>query len=196
MSDDQNYSFSTDIEKYITSDILFDIAEIQKPRSFFQLKNFVVGQHDTEEMRYYQTLIEIQNLYYTIREVGLQIKKTEIEIDRLRSTGDEIDEIDAQIKELGLEQTRMVSIGAFRELEDLVKIYNSFSKKYTREDIEKYQQDYWNKRINRQLVLESAAGSSGAYGHLESLRQMGLLEVNDHQIKVLDSTFENNQIEN
>lgn len=196
MSDDQSFNFSTDIEKYIKSDILFDIAEIQKPRSFFQLKNFVVGQHDTEEMRYYQTLLEIQSLYYTIREVGLQIKKTEIEINRLRSTGDEIDEIDAQIKELGLEQTRMVSIGAFRELEDLIKIYNSFSKRYTREDIEKYQQDYWSKRINRQLVLESAAGSSGAYSHLDSLRQMGILEVDDDQIKVLESIFKNNQIEN
>ena len=122
-----------DVEQEITPDVLLAIAEIQKPRSAFQLQKFVVGQHDTDEMRYYQTVIEIQNLYYTIKTVTLEMKKTEIEIARLRATGDEIDELDAQIKELGLEQTRVTGIGAFRELYDLMGIFNSFEKKYTRE---------------------------------------------------------------
>lgn len=186
-----------DLDKHISPQILLDIAEIQKPRSLFQLEKFVVGQHDTKEMQYYQTLLEIQSLYYTIKQASLEMKKIEIEILRLRSTGDEIDEIDAQIKELGLEQTRVVGIGAFRELKDLIDIYNSFDKKYTREEIEISQPDYWAKRLNRQVILEMSGGSSAAAAHLDSLRQMGAIEVSKDGLSLIDSYLnENNQIEN
>lgn len=170
------------IEEKLTPDVLLAIAEVQKPRSAFQLEKFVVGQHDTDEMKYYQTVIEIQSLYYTIRNVSLEMKKTEIEINKLRKTGDEIDEIDAQIKELGLEQTRIVGVGAFRELSDLMQIFNSFEKKYTREEIEMAQPEYWNKRLNRQAVLELNAGSQAAAANLESLRQIGAISVNNQGI--------------
>lgn len=175
------------IQEALTPDILLAMAEVQKPRSQFQLEKFVVGQHDTDEMRYYQTVTEIQSLYYTIRNVSLEMKKTEIEISRLRETGDEIDEIDAQIKELGLEQTRVVGVGAFRELSDLMNIFNSFEKKYTREEIEIAQPDYWNKRLNRQATLELAGGSQAAAAHLDSLRQIGAIEVSAQGIKEVES---------
>ena len=137
-----------DVEERYTPDILLAMAEIQQARSNFQLEKFVVNQHDTDEMRYVQTVIELQQLYYTIKTVSLEMKKTEIEINRLRETEDEIDELDAQIKELGLEQTRLVGIGAFRELDQLLNIYNSFEHKYTREEIEAAQPEYWNKRLS------------------------------------------------
>jgi hypothetical protein len=120
------------VEEKFTPEILLAIAEVQQSRSKYQLDKFVVNQHDTDEMRYFQCVTEIQSLYYTIRTVSLEMKKTEIEIDRLRATGDEIDEIDAQIKELGLEQTRLVGVGAFRELGHLMNTFNSFETKYTR----------------------------------------------------------------
>ena len=172
-----------DVKEALTPDVLLAMAEVQKPRSQFQLEKFVIGQHDTDEMKYYQTVTEIQNLYYTIRTVSLEMKKTEIEIDRLLATGDEIDEINAQIKELGLEQTRVVGVGAFRELSDLIQIFDSFEKKYTREEIEAAQPNYWNKRLNRQATLELAGGSQAAASHLDSLRQIGAIEVNENGIK-------------
>lgn len=163
-------------EKY-TSDILDAIAEVQQARSNFQIEKFVIGQHETEEMQYYQTLIELQSLYYTLKNVSLQIKKTEIQIDRLRQTGDEIDEIEAQILELGLEQTRVVGKGSIRELDRLIQIYNSFEHKYTRSEIEERQIEYWEKRLNRQAMLEAIAGGSTAQAaHLDSLRQIGAIE--------------------
>lgn len=182
-----------DVEEQITPDILLAISEIQKPRSAFQLEKFVVGQHDTDEMKYYQTVIEIQSLYYTIRNVSLEMKKTEIEIARLRKTGDEIDEIDAQIKELGLEQTRVVGIGAFRELSDLMQIFNSFEKQYTRQEIEIAQPDYWNQRLNRQTVLELTGGSQAAAAHLDSLRQIGAISVTDKGIFQIEQDIRDTQ---
>ena len=166
-----------DITSKFNNTILEAMAEIQQARSNFQLEKFVVNQHETDEMRYMQTLIELQQIYYTIKTVSLEMKKSEIEIARLRATGDEIDEIDAQIKELGLEQTRLVGIGAFRELDTLLAIYNSFEHKYSRAEIEAAQPEYWNKRLSRQATLEAIGGSQAQAAHLDSLRQIGALEM-------------------
>ena len=166
-----------DIEEKYTPEVLLAMAEVQQSRSNFQIEKFVVNQHDTDEMRYVQTVIELQQLYYTIKTVSLEMKKTEIEIKKLRVTGDEVDEIDAQIKELGLEQTRLVGIGAFRELDQLLKIYNSFEHKYTRAEIEEAQPEYWNKRLSRQATLEAIGGTQAQAAHLDSLRQIGALEM-------------------
>ena len=166
-----------DITEKFTPDILLAMAEVQQSRSDFQLEKFVVNQHDTDEMRYQQCVIELQSLYYTIKTVSLEMKKSEIEISKLRATGDEIDEIDAQLKELGLEQTRLVGIGAFRELDMLMNIYNSFEHKYTRAEIEAAQPDYWNKRLSRQATLEAIGGTQAQAAHLDSLRQIGALEM-------------------
>jgi hypothetical protein len=166
-----------EITEKFTPDVLLAMAEVQQSRSNFQIEKFVVGQHDTPEMQYVQTIIELQQLYYTIKTVSLEMKKTEIEIARKRATGDEIDEIDAQIKEIGLEQTRLVGVGAFRELEKLLTIYTSFEHKYTRAEIEAAQPEYWNKRLHRQATLEAIGGTQAQAAHLDSLRQIGALEM-------------------
>jgi hypothetical protein len=161
-----------------THPIFLALAEIQKPRSRFQLEKFVVGQHDTPEQQYRQTLLEIQNLFYTVKVVQLELKKKEIEIARLKETGDEIDAIDAEIKELGMEQTHLTMIGAERELRDLVQIWDGFEKKYTYEEMEQLQPEYWSARLTRQAQLE-AMGSGGKVGwaSLDALRQVGEFEV-------------------
>lgn len=166
-----------DISTKITSPILDAFSEIQKPRSKFQLQNFVVNQHDTDEMRYVQTVQEIQHLYYTIRLTTLELKKMEIEVERLRSSGDEIEELEAQMKELNLEQARIVGIGAFRELDNLLEIFNSFPIKYTREQIEQAQPEYWNKRLTRQSDLEMIGGSPSQAENLNAMRQIGLFDL-------------------
>jgi tRNA nucleotidyltransferase/poly(A) polymerase len=158
--------------------IFLALAEIQKSRSRFQLEKFVVGQHDTDDQQYRQTLLEIQNLFYKIKVVKLELKKHEIEIARLKATGDEIDAIDAEIKELGMEQTRLTMIGAERELKDLVEMWEMFEHKYTYEEMEQLQPEYWSARLTRQAQLE-AMGSGGKVGwaSLDALRQVGEFEV-------------------
>jgi hypothetical protein len=138
-----------DIREFVKDDLVAIFAEVHQPRSAFQLERFVVGQHDTDEMRYVQCVTEIHALYYTIKEVTLSMQITEIEITRLRATGDAIDELNAQIKELGMEQTRVVGVGAFRELKVLIDLLKTFPP-YTREEIEEGQLEYWSLRLNRQ----------------------------------------------
>lgn len=140
-----------DISKHLTPEVLSTFAEVHQPRSRFQLENFVIGAHATSEMQYYQIITEIQALYYTIKQVSLELQKTEIQISRLRATGDEIDELDAQIKELGIDQTRVVGVGAFRELEILLELKSQMPE-YSRIDIEKNQSKYWQLRLNKSEI--------------------------------------------
>jgi hypothetical protein len=180
-SRDNSVDLFSQVQEKFSSELLSAIAEVQQARSNFQIDHFVVGQHDTEEMQYYQTLIELQSLYYTIKIADLQIKKINIEIKRLRKSGDEIQEIDAQIREVELEQVMVAAIGTARELDRLLAIYNSFDRKYTREEIEEGQERYWEKRLYRQTMLEAVAGGSTAQAaHLDSLRQVGIINFDEN----------------
>jgi hypothetical protein len=152
------------------------IAEIQQPRSRFQLERFVLGQHATPEMQYFQTLIELQDLFYKHKLTVIQQKKAELKISKLRSSGDELDELKAQELELGLEQTKLAVIGVQREIAHLVEIWNSFDKRYTREEIEATQPDYWQARLTNNAKAMLMGGSGVNYAHIEAMEQAGVLD--------------------
>jgi predicted transcriptional regulator len=152
------------------------IAEVQQPRSRFQLERFVLGQHATDEMKYYQTVIELQDAIYKYKIAVLNVKKGEIKIAKLRATNDELDEIKAQERELGLEQTRLAMVGAKREMEELVKIFDSFEHKYTRDEIEAAQPDYWQARLTNNARAMLMGGSSVNAAHIEAMEQAGVLD--------------------
>ena len=150
------------------------IAEIQQPRSRFQLIHFVIGQHDTPEMRFYQLCLELQDMGYKLRVAQLGVRKAEIEIARLLETGDELDALEAEEKQVGLEQTLIVMRGAEREIAVLTDLFDE-SQKFTRDEIEHAQPEYWEKRLTRQTNLQVMAGNV-QWGQLESMRQAGLLD--------------------
>jgi hypothetical protein len=168
------------IDELVSQDILDSIQEIQQPRSRFQLEHFVLNQHDTEEMRFYQCVLEIQNMRTTLRIVLLEAEKRKLEIAKLKKTGDPIDAIDAQIKEIGLEETQTVLFGTIREFYHLIDLYNSFPKKYTRDEIDALQPTYWTQRLIRQVELDNL-GNRGTVNpaHLEALRQIGQLNLEE-----------------
>jgi predicted transcriptional regulator len=152
------------------------IAEVQQPRSRFQLERFVLGQHATPEMQYYQTCLELQDMIYKYKLAQISVKKAEAKIAKLRSTGDEVDELKAQERELGLAQTKFAMIGAKRELAHLVDIWNGFDQKYTREEIETAQQDYWQARLTNNAKAMLMGGSGVNAAHIEAMEQAGVLE--------------------
>jgi hypothetical protein len=156
------------------------LHEIQRSRSRFQLEHFVAGQHDTDEQQYRQVLLEIQSLIFSIKNARLKIKKGELEVAKLRSNNDEIDNVEAEIMELGLEQSLLVLSGAEKELADLVDMWEQFPHKYTAEELEKLQPVYWEARLMRQAQLE-ALGSNGkiGWGALDALRQIGKLSIDE-----------------
>ena len=152
------------------------IAEIQQPRSRFQLERFVLGQHATPEMQYYQTCIELQDMIYKYKLAKISIQKQELKIAKYRAKGDEISELKAQELELGLAQTQFAMIGAEREIAHLVDIWNGFEQKFTREEIEQAQPDYWKARLTGNAKAMLIGGVSVNPAHIESMQQAGILD--------------------
>jgi len=152
------------------------IAEVQQPRSRFEIERFVLGQHATPEMKYYQTVIELQDMIYKYKLAQIAVKKTEAKIAKLRSTGDELDELKAQERKLGLAQTRFTMLGAERELAYLIDIWNGFEHKFTRAEIEQAQPDYWQARLTNNARAMLMGGSSVNAAHIEAMEQAGVLD--------------------
>jgi hypothetical protein len=152
------------------------IAEVQQPRSRFQLERFVLGQHSTDEMRYYQTVIELQDAIYKYKLALINVKKSELKIAKLRATGNELDELKAQEVELGLAQTSFAMVGAEREMKHLLEIFDSFTHKYTRAEIEAAQPNYWQARLTNNAKAMLMGGQSVNASHIEAMEQAGVLD--------------------
>jgi hypothetical protein len=117
------------------------------------------------------------------------MQKNEIKIKRLKSTKDEIDTLEAQQIELGMEQSRLAAIGTFRELKALLDILNTFPR-YSRQQIEEGQKEYWHKRMHRQVETDQVGGGPSIAAHLNSLIQMGELQyVTKEDYKELEKTL-------
>jgi hypothetical protein len=152
------------------------IAEVQQPRSRFQLERFVLGQHATEEMRYYQIVLELQDSIYKYKLAQISLKKAELKIKKLRATSDELDELKAQETELGLAQLEFTMLGAEREMKHLLEIFDSFTHKYTRDEIEAAQPDYWQARLTNNAKAMLMGGASVNAAHIEAMEQAGVLD--------------------
>jgi hypothetical protein len=152
------------------------IAEVQQPRSRFQIEAFVLGQHATAEMKYYQTVIELQDSIYKYKLTQINVKKSELKIARLRSTKDDLDELKAQELELGLAQTQFAMLGAEREMKHLIEIWDTFEQKFTRAEIEAAQPDYWQARLTNNAKAMLMGGSSVNAAHIEAMEQAGVLD--------------------
>ena len=152
------------------------IAEVQQPRSRFQLERFVLGQHTTPEMQYYQTVLELQDTIYKYKLAQIAVKKADLKISKLRKTGDELDELKAQQVELGLVQTRFTMLGAERELKHLMEIFDGFEHKYSRNEIESAQADYWQARLTNNAKAMLMGGSRVNAAHIEAMEQAGVLD--------------------
>lgn len=151
------------------------IAEVQQPRSRFQLERFVIGQHPTKEMQYYQTCIELQDMIYKYQLAQISVKKQELKIQRLRATKDELDELEAQELEIGLRQTILAMSGAEKELNHLIEIFDTFEHKFTRAEIEAAQPNYWDARLTGNARAQLMSGTSVNPAHIEAMEQAGIL---------------------
>lgn len=152
------------------------ISEIQQARSNFQLKKFIISQHPTAEMQFYQTCIELQDLIYKYRHAELNIKKQNIKVLQLEKSNNETDRIEAEEIKLGIEQTLLAMKGTEREISCLIEIYNSFEKKFTRQEIEDAQFDYWKARLTGNAKAMLMGGVSVNPAHIEAMEQAGVLE--------------------
>jgi hypothetical protein len=162
---------------------------VVRERSDYQLKHFVVGQHDTPEMRYRQILLEAKDLIFKIKNAELSLEITRRKIDKLEASDKETDHIKAQQRRLGMALTLDALEGAKRELDYLVELSKDY-RHYEPDEIEANQAEYWEKRLTRQANTDRMSLEQGiSAGNLESLMKAGLVQ------KQIDSHSENLTIE-
>ena len=157
-------------------DIKKSFVECQMSRTPYQLERFVVGQHDTAEMQFVQVCREIEGLYYALKHLEINIKKSKIEIERFRKSEDELEQLQADDMELGLERTMLVATGTKQEFDYLIEMYDQMPH-FSREQIDSSQPSYWQSRLGRQASYQVSAGGVN-WSHLEALDQVGLLQLN------------------
>lgn len=155
---------------------LANITNFSLPsRSRYQLRNFVVGQHDTAPMQWRQILIEAQDLIYKIRLAELGVQKANIEIERLIATGDPLNALEAGEKQLGVVLTERTLQGARQELAWLQELADEIGE-FSAEEIEADQPEYWSRRLSRQAGLDRLALTEGvSAGNLQSMLNAGML---------------------
>lgn len=156
-------------------DILDAIEEIIQSRSRYQLERFVLGQHDTVEKAYQQICLELRGAIFSYKRIALRRKQIEIEIHRLKESDDEIDHIEAEIKELDLQEGELSERGTLRELEHLIDLFDQFPHKFTYEEFEKAEPLYWQSRLTRQAELQALGTGSVEWAQLNAINNAGFL---------------------
>lgn len=162
------------LEKHVSQTVI-------PSRTKFQLENFVIKQHDTPQMQWRQILIEAQDLAYKIRMAELGIQKTKIEIERLLQTGDAVDAVEAEEKNVGVILTERTLMGArmeMRWLEEMAHKIGAFSY----EEIEDNQEEYWEKRLLRQADADIFSATKGiSVGNVHSMLSAGMLRIKENE---------------
>ena len=156
-------------------DILASIEEVSQPRSRFQLERFVLGQHDTIEMAFHQVCLELQGALVEYKKSALRVEKAQAEIDELKESDRKADQIEAQIREIDLEDSRLLERGFKRELDHLIEMYDQFPHKFTYDELEAAQPDYWQARLSRQAELQAIGQGKVDWAQLNAIHQAGFL---------------------
>ena len=166
-----------EINNLVNPDIALMLAafdEIQMPRSAFMLENLVIKSKDTDATAYSQCVLELSIAFDNLRISNKRLQILQIEIDELIKNGTEIDRLNADIKQIELEQYERTRLGAKREFECLYSMWSKFPRHYTRKELEDDQQNYWNKRLSRQANQDIQAIGRVTQGNQDALRQIGL----------------------
>jgi hypothetical protein len=149
---------------------------VVRERSDYQLKHFVIGQHDTPEMRYRQILMEAKDLIFKIKNAEISLEITRRKIDKLQASTDEVKHLKAQQLRLGMAVTLDALEGAKRELDYLVELSKDY-RHYEPEEIEANQAEYWEKRLTRQANTDRMSLEQGVNaGNLASMMNAGLVQ--------------------
>lgn len=152
-------------EKYI--ELLDSFDAVAQSRSDYQLEHFVVKDHETLERQFLQVVIELQVKSSTLRRAVINRRKL---VKRIQ---DEQDPDEKELLLIDLEDLDFGMKGAVREFNTLYGIYYNLPK-FTADDIQKAEADYWKLRLTRQAAIDVESTGRVGTGNLNALRQADL----------------------
>jgi hypothetical protein len=92
---------------------------------------------------------------------SIEIEKIKIQIQRLLSSGDEIDKLEAMKKQYNLEHYESGMAVRQDEVRHISKLLKQLPKIYTKHEIEAAEERYWEKRLTRQAAEEMVSNQTG-----------------------------------
>ena len=169
-----------EIEKAVKSvkDELIDaFYEMPQAKTPYMLRHLIIGQHDTIEMQYAHSVLNLRQAYNALRTAQIGLEKTDWEIGELKKKagkGDKRSEFKHRNKEVEKMEAECSVIGKVREFQTLYEIWRSFPKKFTREETNAGQEEYWKKRAIRQKNQDLIANGRVGAGNQDLLRQLDM----------------------
>ena len=154
------------------NEMLQAFDEIQMARPPYVLNKLVVGANHTQEQRYAQCVLELSIAYDNLRLAELHIEQKQNEINSINTEGRN-GEIQREIKQIEQEQTRRAMLGAMREFEYLYHLWQSFPKKYTRQELNEAQPLEYQMKLRLQALQDKNATGRISQGNQEALRLIG-----------------------
>lgn len=158
-------------------ELLDDFQAIQMARTPEVLKRFVVGAQamDHPAQGWAQCVLELQLKYDDIRRARINAELIQDEIDELDRENTRKSRLNADLKRIDLEAQNRAMLGAVREFHALYEIYQSYGRRYTREELDASQVEYWQNRLTRQALQEQQSRELGiGPGNLEALREINV----------------------
>lgn len=158
-------------------ELLQDFNAIQMARTPEVLKRFVVGAQaiDHPAQGWAQCVLELQIKYDDIRRAKINAELIQLEIDELEKESTPKSLLNAKLKMIDLEAQDRAMLGAIREFHSLYTIYKSFPKRYTRDELDASQIEYWQNRLTRQALQDQQSRQLGiGAGNLQALREASI----------------------
>lgn len=167
------------IEQHVKErqNLLDDFNTIQMGRPPEVLRRFVVGAQaiDHPAQGWAQCVLEMSIKYDNIRRAKIQAEILELEIAELEAKGDARSLLDVQLKRIDQEAHERAMLGAIREFYSLYDIYQEYGKRYSREELNESQKEYWFNRLTRQAQQDQMSRVYGvSAGNIQGLREAGI----------------------
>lgn len=150
-------------------DKLFQAFEaVSQPRSDYQIRKFVVGEHETPERQYLQVVTEIQRKVSSLRRAVIDRRKKEAQLKT------ETNEDEREILQIDLDDMNFAITGAMREFNTLYGIYQSLPQ-FTAQELQDAEEGYWIRRLIRQSQVDIDSFGQVGPGNMDALRQAGIV---------------------
>lgn len=159
-----------------SEEIQNELLEINQNRSDFALVHFVVERHGPIEQaagprQRFQALRELQTIRGEVIREGLRYERCKREIERLKAEAPLDADLDIAEKKLEMLELEVSIASHLREFATLKNILNALPR-YSQEEHQKAEAEYWTFRLTRQLLSSRDASLTGFdRGDLEAMLQ-------------------------
>lgn len=144
-----------------------ELREVQQSRSAFQLAHFVVARHGRVEdgagpRQRLQALIELRQICINLRTLQIEMERARRALQRLEGAdcGSDDPDLDHELHLIRMEDMEISYAATLREYEVLASILEHLPR-YSREEHDAHELQYWEQRLARQLVQNQIALNHG-----------------------------------